>query len=401
LKYFLIAWFCFYSLNVSSQFRTIQGIVLNGNDGVPLSGASVFINNSTKGTLSKTDGKFLLEIHPEISANLIISYAGFSTVTVQINSNDQEKFLTIKLFPRSVLLEGITILKPEKDGWKTWGTFFTEIFIGTSDFAKNCQIKNPAVLRFIHDKNRNKLTAFSSENLIIINRSLGYQVTYQLENFEYDFKEKMVSFSGFTLFTDLKGGNKRKKQWEQNRIEVFRGSIMHFMRAIYADSVPEEGFDVREMIRIGNSDSLFDQIYIPENTPRSIQLNDKVYKVRIPEIPSFKKKPDHLDLIHSEILGMENIVDVDSSKNQKSLYFENRLEVTFRNSIAKMDYVISQGWPKYLKVLQNSTVHLLSDDPVVVEKNGSYFNPENMISSGYWGWFKIAEMLPQDYDPKQ
>lgn len=228
----------------------MNGIVLNGDDGTALSGASVFINNSTKGTLSKVDGKFTLEINTVTTSDLIVSYAGFATTSIQINPQNNKAFLTIKLFPRSLLLEGITILKPEKDGWKTWGKFFTELFIGRSDFATKCVIKNPEVIRFIHDRNRNVLTAFSNENLLIINNSLGYQITYQLENFEYDFNEKMTSFSGFTLFKELKGGNKRKRQWAHNRIEVYQGSVMHFMRSLYWDSVPEEGFDVRAMIRI-------------------------------------------------------------------------------------------------------------------------------------------------------
>lgn len=381
-----------------SQARLINGIVFNGDSGMVLSGASVFINNSTKGTLTKTDGKFSLEINTETTADLIVSYSGFATASIQINSENKGEYLTIKLLPRSFLLEGITILKPEKDGWRTWGKFFTEMFIGTSEFAKHCQIKNPEVIRFIHDRSKNKLSAFSNENLIIINRSLGYQITYQIKNFQYDFKEKVTSFSGFALFTDLKGGNKRKKQWDQNRMEVYQGSIMHFMRALYADRVPEEGYDARAMIRILNSDSVFIQIYNPGNTPKTIRMNDQVYMVRVPEIPSFKKKPEYVDLIHSNLMRMEEIVAVDSSSKQKSVYFENQLEVTFRNARAKMDYVVAQGWPKYLKVLQNSTVFLVSKDPILVEKNGSYFDQESMMSSGYWGWFKMAEMLPQDYD---
>lgn len=105
-----------------------------------------------------------------------------------------------------------------------------------------------------------------------------------------------------------------------------------------------------------------------------------------------------MDLIHSELMRMEEIVNVDSSLNEKSIYFENYLEITCRNALAKMDYVVAQGWPKYLKVLQNSIVFLVSEDPMFVEKNRSYFNPESMMSNGYWGWFKIAEMLPQDYN---
>jgi hypothetical protein len=50
---------------------------------------------------------------------------------------------------------------------------------------------------------------------------------------------------------------------------------------------------------------------------------------------------------------------------------------------------------------QNSDARLLSKDPLTVQKDGSYFNPVNIVSSGYWGWYKMAEMLPTDYKTKE
>jgi hypothetical protein len=63
-----------------------------------------------------------------------------------------------------------------------------------------------------------------------------------------------------------------------------------------------------------------------------------------------------------------------------------------------MDYIIANRLPKYLKMKQTSAAKLLSEDPLIIEKDGSYFNSMNMISSSYWGWFKMAEMLPSDYE---
>jgi hypothetical protein len=53
--------------------------------------------------------------------------------------------------------------------------------------------------------------------------------------------------------------------------------------------------------------------------------------------------------------------------------------------------------PKYLKMNQVSTAYLINDEPLQIEKNGSYFDPMNLLSYGYWGWCKMAEMLPTDY----
>ena len=63
-----------------------------------------------------------------------------------------------------------------------------------------------------------------------------------------------------------------------------------------------------------------------------------------------------------------------------------------------MDYIIANGLPKYLKMKQSSEAKLSLEEPLIIEKDGSYFNSLNMISSGYWGWYKMAEMLPSDFE---
>jgi len=45
-------------------------------------------------------------------------------------------------------------------------------------------------------------------------------------------------------------------------------------------------------------------------------------------------------------------------------------------------------------------VTLNSADSIIVTNSGSYYNPTNLIMSGYWSWSeKIATMLPFDYKP--
>ena len=47
-----------------------------------------------------------------------------------------------------------------------------------------------------------------------------------------------------------------------------------------------------------------------------------------------------------------------------------------------------------------SELLLINGRPVEVLANGSYFNPEDLLSSGWWGWWeKMGTMLPFDYQP--
>ena len=392
--FFFLTFFC---TNVFSQTSEVQGIVINSVDNSKLNAVSIFINNSSKGTISNADGKFTLSGITQNNFELIISYTGFVTVSLKITPENIGQFHTIKMVPRKEILEGISIMIPEKDGWEKWGKFFTESFIGLSDFAAQCTIENPKTLRFFNDKKHNRLTAYSDGNLIIRNKALGYLIKYQLESFEYDFKNKVVTYVGYTGFEELKTRSvKKRNRWVKARKECYYGSIMHFMRSLYADSVAEQGFDVREKIRIYNTDTLFKRIYLPGNMP-TVRIENDIYKVRPGEIPSFKKIPDYVDLINMKNFSFKNAVIFDSSVSQKEFYFNNYLQVIYKNAMIKMDYLLANGLPKYLKMHQTSDAHLLSEEALIIEKDGSYFNPMNLMSSGYWGWCKMAEMLPTDY----
>ena len=111
--------------------------------------------------------------------------------------------LKIYLEPKATELEAVIVEPYEKDGWEKWGKFFIENFIGTTDAAKLCKIRNYKTLRFRHSKKKNILTAVADEPLIIENRELGYRITYQLEDFTYDFNENTLFYLGYTLFEDM------------------------------------------------------------------------------------------------------------------------------------------------------------------------------------------------------
>ncbi|HXR83710.1 MAG TPA: carboxypeptidase-like regulatory domain-containing protein [Hanamia sp.] len=398
MKYFLIV-LAFFCQNAFSQSDQLKGIVLNADDNSALASASIFINNASVGTLSDANGKFTLNGIAQKNFELIISYTGFSTVSLKITPENVAQFHTIKMVPRKEMLEGISIMVPEKDGWKTWGKFFTESFLGESDFAKQCIIENPKVLRFFNDKEHNRLTAYSNGNLIVRNKALGYLIKYQLEEFDYDFKNKIITYVGYTGFEDLKTrSSKKRSHWLKARAEAYYGSIMHFMRSLYADSILENGFDVREKIRINNNDSLFNKIYLPGNMP-AVRIGNNTYKARPGEIPEFKKIPDYVDLINLKSFSFKDALTFNSATKQKELYFDNSLQVIYKNANFKMDYLIKNGMPKYLKMNQLSTAYLVNTEPLEIEKDGSYFDPMNLMSYGYWGWCKMAEMLPIDYQP--
>lgn len=392
-----LLWFVFLSQQVLAQHQ-VTGIVVNGEDGTTLASASVFINNSVKGTTSDSHGMFTLSGIAENNFELIISFSGFVSVSLHITPQTINQVQTIKLFHRNQQLQQVTIIAPEIDGWKRWGRFFTENFVGRSDLAKECIIENPEVLRFTYDKGSSVLRAYSNDHLIINNKALGYIIKYQLEQFTYNFKTRIVRYIGYTSFQDQSGVNNNKsKKWEKKRKEVYAGSLSNFMHALYTDSITEKGFTVHQKIRVQAKDSIFSSLFKPEKTLKFAFIGNKMYIIQPGIIPLFKKSPEFVDLIETALYSFKNTVSMDTVTKQKLFYFDNFLLVIYKKANESEEYLKQNLLPVNIKRPQTSNMTLIMEEALSIQQNGLFYNPSNLLTSGYWGWHKIAGMLPSDY----
>ncbi|MBO9681406.1 MAG: carboxypeptidase-like regulatory domain-containing protein, partial [Flavisolibacter sp.] len=250
---------------VSNGQKLLRGIVLDAQKNTPIPNASVFLNTTSVGTVTNEQGNFAMTI-PNGKYELIISSIGYETNTQIISSTDAPEFVTVKLKIKAEVMQTVIIEPYEKDGWTKWGKFFVESFIGTSSLAKDCRIKNTKVIKFRHSKTKNELSAFADEPLIIENRALGYTIRYQMEAFQYDFKTGYLLYAGYPFFQPMKGNSARQKRWENMRSEVYAGSIMHFMRAVYRNKTAEEGFEINPLKKIPNAEKQRVKVAYSTNT---------------------------------------------------------------------------------------------------------------------------------------
>ena len=360
--------------------QQISGVVLNGIDGSKLIAASVFINNSTKGTITNSEGQFTLSGLAETNFELVVSYVGFTTVSINIRLQNIKDSLTINLYPRPQDLPGVSLTAPDKDGWNKWGKLFTEYFIGLSEFANHCKIDNPEVILFFRDKKTSIIHAYSNGAIHIANNDLGYNIKFQLEDFTYKPYSSQMSYFGYAVYENIAINSKNKKdRCDKNRRHAYEGSMLHFMRALYRDSLKAQDFKVREKIKLTSSDSLYINIYQNKTQPRFVRTDSKLYSIKYVYSNFSKKKPDYLYLIDTAEFPFNKIVTYDENKKQKKLFFENYLEVTYKNEV------------------EISEMLLLSDEPLIIEESGFYYNPINLLTSGFWGTQRVGDALPSDY----
>lgn len=98
-RLFFLSIFSGLALSLASQESQIQGVILDQNQ-IPLSGATVLIQNSTKGVTTDFNGNFV--INASIGDVLEISYIGFENQLIRVTN---QPFYQIVLLPGNELKE--------------------------------------------------------------------------------------------------------------------------------------------------------------------------------------------------------------------------------------------------------------------------------------------------------
>lgn len=92
--------------SVTAQTREVSGVVISGEDNLPLPGVSVLVKGTTTGTVTDIDGKFNLNVDGSGSA-LVLSFIGFTTLEVPIG--DRSSF-DLTLLPDTKSLEEVIVV---------------------------------------------------------------------------------------------------------------------------------------------------------------------------------------------------------------------------------------------------------------------------------------------------
>ena len=345
--YLLItAWCLFLSGNLIAR-TTITGIVTDSLN-APIPYASVYFSGTTVGTLTNAKGSFTLTIPQDGTYELICSCIGFKTHSQIIQTEGSSIKINIQLPEHIVLMKEVLVKGNDPNRPENYAQFLKS-FIGRTENATFCTIENQTDLILYRDTTDNNLIAYSLKPLIITNSSFGYKIIYDLEHFQYNLNTKHLRFSGKCYFEDIsnqKLGNSRTKR---NRQIAYYGSRMHFLRALFADSLSQENFKIYD-------------------THSDLQGN-------------WLKLPKTLH---------ETDLRVALTTDSMTLYHANPVAITYKNNHLNYDDHSSREF---------SSVILFSDT-LQVYKNGYYAESYNLSWGGNMSYDRIAEMLPYDFVPK-
>src|SRR4051812_13998011 len=211
--------FCLISFFSFGQF-SISGKVVDADSKEPLQGASVFAQNTTKGTTTDKDGAFHLYLDKG-GYELIISFTGYDNKSIVVQGESQELTIEMKKADNSMSEVIIKSSNEVADGWEKYGQFFLQHFIGATPFADSCVLQNPQALKFLYYKRNDRLKVLASEPLQITNYSLGYNLRYDLDSFVYFFQTDINSYRGHCLYTQMDSTWAQRQVWKANREKAY------------------------------------------------------------------------------------------------------------------------------------------------------------------------------------
>ena len=239
MKNFLFISCLFLVSNIFSQ--SITGTVVDENK-QPLLGANIYFDGTTIATISDENGKFNLSSSGKINSLLAISYIGYQTQYIS-KVDDKPLFITLK--EANNTLDEVIIYK-DRFTRKEKMKLFREQFLGKTSNAKLCTIENEDAIRFRYDKKSKSIKAFADEPLQITNSSFGYQINYELVDFEVKFNDETINstavirsfYSGLSYFKAIETSDKTIKK----RAKSYEGSQLQFFRNLTNEIWNEDNF---------------------------------------------------------------------------------------------------------------------------------------------------------------
>lgn len=353
--YFLMLFFCF----GTSFSQMLEGSIFDKKTRMPVQSATVYLDGTTISTITDENGYFKLNSKGNTNPDLVISFIGY--ITSRINNPFQYQKIKTYIEEDAIAIDEVFIGKGPFTR-KSMMKVFREQFLGTSKAAKSCKILNEDDINVYYDTKTNILSATSRTPLKIINSYLGYEVNFDLVDFEiqYGFRTletsnlKRCFFAGTTFFKDIA----KPKKNDKKRREVFLGSSTHLMQTIASKTWKEEKF--------------------------------RLYVDRLPVNPE-----EYFSV--SDTLGIKKIKVIKEATTRINDSTVTAFQVINSSKIQRVDVQQKKAYFNILYAGKKQSVVDFKAKEYFVDENGNYTPFYELAFGGYIGALKAGDMLPMDY----
>ncbi len=328
------------------QKYEITGTVSDSLSGEVLPFVNVYFQGSTIGTQTDENGNFRLSNIKPGKYKLVASMVSFKANIRVLTLEKDIKGLNIKLEEDQTALKELKVVGKRDKEWESNFKDFSVEFLGSYFKKKDVFIKNKEVVNF--EKNSESYKATAYEPLVIENLKLGYRVHFILENFEKT--ESRITINGIPRFENLTPLDENQKLlWEKNRIQAYRGSLKHLVKAILYRQLKVQNFQCQYL---------------------ETDIDNMVFR----EIAAYGNN-QQLKFVDSNLVYRTNL------ENVFQVNFKHRLLVKYWNG---------NKW------LEQSV--LKQQMPIEVDEIGNVFDPMSIEISGKMAERRMGNLLPFDFE---
>lgn len=370
-----------YSINAASQTFYIKGRVTDGVNNQPLKGASVYINNSTKGTIADDAGEFLIGPLEPGKYELVASFVGFAPVLYLAEVKSDPVNVVFKLDRKEKPLREVLILT--SDTRKKYLDLFKKNVLGYTSGAERCRIKNIEEVVFFSGDSKDEIQAYSEKELVIENPDLGYTIKFELIDFYYNRASTATYFFGYTRYEDWsEKQGKIKEKWQRKRKQVYEGSTVHFFRSLIKSNMKPQGFEVLQIIKP------------PQPKADTIKAG------------SFGNGFSSMQMQMARSITEDKMLSLytDSGYKVYELHLRDGWRIDYNRS-TDLKYALAArnvflaGQPAKGISAGLRKKETAFEFPVLLSEKGILLTPMNVYFDGIWAYERLANMLPDDYEP--
>ncbi|TMI98430.1 MAG: carboxypeptidase-like regulatory domain-containing protein [Bacteroidetes bacterium] len=363
--------FLFLQNSFSQQFY-IRGRVLDIDTQLPLKGASVYINNTTKGSTTNDNGDFELGPLQPGRYEIVASFVGYDPLLYSAEIKSSNLRISFKVEKKEEVLREVLVLSSELR--KHYLEIFKKYVIGQTIAADRCQIKNIEEVQFASGETKDEIVAYTEKALVIENPELGYTIHFDLLEFYYNKATNGAYFFGYTRFVDWGKDEKTKKKWIRKRREAYEGSTVHFFRSLVNKQLAKEGFTVYQLINMPERKERVGMTITIEKSSEKMQMASKAIE-------------DSMIRIYPD--SVYRIYELRVNDGWRIMYSKN---TDLKTEMMRKSFISGQPSTGTVSGLR------LREEPVLVNARGIILTPIRLFYDGIWGYERLANMLPEDYE---
>lgn len=359
------------SFSRTATSQNISGTVTDATEGSALEGVTVFVANTSIMTETDASGSFTLATPPQQSFEVVAAADGYAATAVMV-SRDQQSSVTL------LLDNAAPMPPPEGDtdmSRKDLMEFFESTAFSWSKFASDVEMVNPEVLRFSHDASNNVISVNASGTFEYDNRALGYKI--RIYDFQLGGNQIGYGWRGYAVYIPLEPRKKKdEKNWKKNRAKTYEGSFRHFLKALVDERVKKEEWAA---FFVGGPGAVEDHSPIAEAGLRSIYGE--------PQPIMFDQKDS--DIKRLDWAGWLRIQYYGTGGDSRWERYIDRFW-----PVSAMSEALKTGNVSFVKL---PDFQAMFDDTGVLSPSE---NPSTQVM-GFWTFYRMADMLPNDYMPDE